>query len=196
MIYIIKLDVYVIEFQGHRESTGFSGDLVGGELQSFESVNMTLIEVYPTDRLPLLREYVVVDIRTILVILRFAYPIEDRLVEEVVIDEPGVQTERDGDLLIDLTQGVVYRDGGVIVLGFYMTQPVPRGLWLIHYQIADAGHRDTLDTFVEEVNSPGNNSGLLTQESVVLVSELLGDKLLREEDTEKVVSGTKTNHLL
>lgn len=124
MIYIIKLDVYVIEFQGHRESTGFSGDLVGGELQSFKSVNMTLIEVYPTDRLPLFREYVVVDIRTILVILRFAYPMEDRLVEEVVIDEPGVQTERDGDLLTDLTQGVVYRDGGVIMFGFYMTEAV------------------------------------------------------------------------
>lgn len=124
MIYIIKLYVYVIEFQGHRESTGFSGDLVCGELQPFESVNMALIEVYPTDRLPLLREYVVVDIRTILVILRFAYPMEDRLVEEVVIDEPGVQTERDGDLLTDLTQGVVYRDGGVIMFGFYMTEAV------------------------------------------------------------------------
>ena len=124
MIYIIKLYVYVIEFQGHRESTGFSGDLVCGELQPFESVNMALIEVYPTDRLLLLREYVVVDIRTILVILRFAYPMEDRLVEEVVIDEPGVQTERDGDLLIDLTQGVVYRDGGVIMFGFYMTEAI------------------------------------------------------------------------
>lgn len=124
MIYIIKLDVYVIEFQGHGESTGFSGDLVGGELQSFESVNMTLIEVYPTDRFPHFGENIVVDIRTILVILRFAHPMEDRLVEEVVIDEPGVQTERDGDLLIDLTQGVVYRDGGVIVLGFYMTEAI------------------------------------------------------------------------
>lgn len=124
MIYIIKLDVYVIEFQGHRESTGFSGYLVGGELQSFESVNMTLIEVYPTDRFAHFGENVVVDIRTILVILRFAYPMEDRLVEEVVIDEPGVQTERDGDLLIDLTQGVVYRHGGVIVFGFYMTEAV------------------------------------------------------------------------
>lgn len=194
MIYIIKLYVYVIEFQGHRESTGFSGYLIKGELQTFQSVNMTLIEVYPTDRFPHFGEDVVVDIRTVLVILRFAYPMEDRLVEEVVIDEPSVQTERDGDLLTDLTQGVVYRDGGVIVLGFYMTQSVPRGLWLVHYQIADAGHRDTLDTFVEEINSPGNNSGLLTQESVVLVSELLGDKLLREEETEKVVSGTKTYH--
>ena len=88
MIYIIKLDVYVIEFQGHRESTGFSRYLVGGELQTLESVNMTLIEVYPTDRFPGLGENIVVDIRTILVILRFAYPMEDRLVEEVVIDEP------------------------------------------------------------------------------------------------------------
>lgn len=124
MIYIIKLDVYVIEFQGHRESTGFSGYLLMGKLQTLESVNMTLIEVYPTDRLPLFREYVVVDIRTILVILRFAYPMEDRLVEEVVIDEPSIQTERDGDLLGYLTQGVVYRDGGVIVLGFYMTEVI------------------------------------------------------------------------
>lgn len=95
-----------------------------GKLQTLESVNMTLIEVHPTDRLPLFREYVVVDIRTILVILRFTYPVEDRLVEEVVIDEPGVQTERDGDLLTDLTQGVVYRDGGVIVFGFYMTESI------------------------------------------------------------------------
>lgn len=124
MIYIIKLDVYVIEFQGHRESTGFSGYLLMGKLQTLESVNMTLIEVYPTDRLPLFREYVVVDIRTILVILRFTYPMEDRLVEEVVIDEPSIQTERNGDLLTDLTQGVVYRDGGVIVLGFYMTEVI------------------------------------------------------------------------
>ena len=103
MIYIIKLYVYVIEFQGHRERAGLSGDLLMGELQTLESVNMTLIEVYPTDRLPLFREYVVVDIRTILVILRFAYPMEDRLVEEVVIDEPSIQTERDGDLLGYLT---------------------------------------------------------------------------------------------
>jgi len=135
VIYIIKLDVYVIEFQGHRESTGFSGDLVGGELQSFESVNMTLIEVYPTDRLPLFREYVVIDIRSVLIILRFAYPMEDRLVEEVVIDEPSIQTERDGDLLGYLTQGVVYRDCGVIVLGFNMTEAVTTyniGVWLIN----------------------------------------------------------------
>lgn len=124
MIYIIKLDVYVIEFQGHRESTGFSGYLLMGKLQTFQGVNMTLIEVYPTDRLPLFREYVVIDIRSVLIILRFAYPMEDRLVEEVVIDEPGVQTERDGDLLTDLTQGVVYRDGGVIMFGFYMTEAV------------------------------------------------------------------------
>lgn len=124
MIYIIKLYVYVIEFQGHRESTGFSGYLLMGKLQTLKGVNMTLIEKDPTDRLPLLGEYVVIDIRTILVILRFAYPMEDRLVEEVVIDEPGVQTERDGDLLIDLTQGVVYRDGGVIMLWLYMTEAV------------------------------------------------------------------------
>lgn len=65
---------------------------------------------------------------------------------------------------------------------------------MIHHQITDAGHRDTLDTLVEEVNSPGNNSGLLTQESVVLVSELLGDKLLWEEETEEVVSGAKAYH--
>lgn len=95
-----------------------------GKLQTLKGVNMTLIEKDPTDRLPLLGEYVVIDIRTILVILRFAYPMEDRLVEEVVIDEPGVQTERDGDLLIDLTQGVVYRDGGVIMLWLYMTEAV------------------------------------------------------------------------
>ena len=80
------------------------------------------------------------------------------------------------------------------MFGFYMTQPVPRGLWLIHYQIADTWHRDTLDTLVEEIDGPGNNSGLLAQESVVLVSELLGDKLLREEETEEVVSGTKAYH--
>ena len=37
---------------------------------------------------------------------------------------PSIQTERDGDLLGYLTQGVVYRDCGVIVLGFYMTESI------------------------------------------------------------------------
>lgn len=194
MIYIIKLDVYIVEFQGHRERAGLSGDLLMGELQSFQGINMTLVEEDPTDRLPGLGEDVVVDIRSVLIILRFAYPMEDRLVEEVVIDEPGVQTEGNGNLLTDLTQGVVYGNGRIIVFGFYVPEAVPRGLWLIHYQITDAGHRDALDTLVEEVDSPGNNSGLLTQESVVLISELLGDKLLREEETKEVVSGTKAYH--